>query len=165
MAYTEAFKRKLNWYLFDQENSPWIFFKSPLFNGICSWKKTWSFNINIHEIINSVNKLYWLTLPALSVMRHQFYTYYFLHCTDVAWFRGPTLLEDDAEGNIEIQRHRDRHILRYVKFIYSEKATKFCKIFTLLLTVCSVVKSKVKISQNFLAFSEYMNFIRFRKIC
>ena len=35
---------------------------------------------------------------------------------------------------------------------------KICKIFTLLLTVCTVVKSKVKISQNFVAFSEYMNF-------
>ena len=45
-----------------------------------------------------------------------------------------------------------------LKFIYSEKATKFCEIFTLLLTVCTVVKSKVKISQNFVAFSEYMNF-------
>ena len=46
----------------------------------------------------------------------------------------------------------------FLKFIYSEKATKFCEIFTLLLTVCTVVKSKVKISQNFVAFSEYMNF-------
>ena len=45
-----------------------------------------------------------------------------------------------------------------IKFIYSEKATKFCEIFTLLLTVCTVVKSKVKISQNFVAFSEYINF-------
>ena len=45
-----------------------------------------------------------------------------------------------------------------VKFIYFEKATKFCKISTLLMTVCTVVKSKVKISQNFVAFSEYMNF-------
>ena len=45
-----------------------------------------------------------------------------------------------------------------VKFIYSEKATKFCKIFPLLLTVCTVVKSEVKISQNFVAFSEYRNF-------
>ena len=45
-----------------------------------------------------------------------------------------------------------------VKFIYSEKATKFCKISTLLLTVCTVVKSKVEISQNFMAFSEYTNF-------
>ena len=48
-----------------------------------------------------------------------------------------------------------------VKFIYSEKATKFCEIFPLLLTVCTVVKSKGKISQTFMAFSEYMNFILF----
>ena len=45
-----------------------------------------------------------------------------------------------------------------VKFIYSEKATKFCEIFLLLLIVCTVVKSKGKVSQNFVAFSEYMNF-------
>ena len=45
-----------------------------------------------------------------------------------------------------------------VKFIYSEKATKFCEIFPLLLTVCTVVKSKGKVSQNHVAFSEYMNF-------
>ena len=46
-----------------------------------------------------------------------------------------------------------------LKFIYSEKATKVCEIFPLLLTVCTVVKSKGKISQNFVAFSEYMNFM------
>ena len=45
-----------------------------------------------------------------------------------------------------------------VKFIYSEKAAKFCEIFPLFLTVCTVVKTKGKISQNFVAFSEYMNF-------
>ena len=38
------------------------------------------------------------------------------------------------------------HIYLAVKFIYSEKAT-----------VSTAVKSKVKISQNFVAFSEYMN--------
>ena len=48
--------------------------------------------------------------------------------------------------------------LEFVKFIYSEKATKFCEIIPLLLTVCTVVKSKGKISQNFVAFSDYMNF-------
>ena len=48
--------------------------------------------------------------------------------------------------------------MRWIKFIYSEKAIKFCEIFPLLLTVCTVVKSKGKISQNFVAFSEYMNF-------
>jgi hypothetical protein len=47
---------------------------------------------------------------------------------------------------------------KLVKFIYSEKAAKFCEIFTFLLTTVHTVKSKVKISQNFVAFSEYMNF-------
>ena len=46
----------------------------------------------------------------------------------------------------------------YVKFIYSEKATKFCEISTLHLSYVASVKSKVDISQNFVAFSEYMNF-------
>ena len=45
-----------------------------------------------------------------------------------------------------------------LKFIYSEKATKFCEISTLLLSVCTVDKSKVEISQNFVAFSEYTKF-------
>ena len=45
-----------------------------------------------------------------------------------------------------------------LKVIYSEKATKFCEIFILLLSYVVSVKSKVNISQNFVAFSEYMNF-------
>ena len=49
---------------------------------------------------------------------------------------------------------------RVLKFIYSEKATTFGRIFTLLLTVRTLVKNKVKISQNFVAFSEYMNFTK-----
>ena len=45
-----------------------------------------------------------------------------------------------------------------VKFIYSEKATTFCEISTLLLSYVVPVKRKVEISQNVVAFSEYMNF-------
>ena len=45
-----------------------------------------------------------------------------------------------------------------LKFIYFEKATKFCEIFTLLLSYVVPFKSKVKVSQNGVAFSEYMNF-------
>ena len=45
-----------------------------------------------------------------------------------------------------------------VKFVYSDKATKFCGISTLLLSTLHTDKSKVEISQNFVAFSEYMNF-------
>ena len=54
--------------------------------------------------------------------------------------------------------HHDSTTLILLKFIYSEKATKFCEIFTLLLSYVVPVKSKVKILQNFVAFSEYMNF-------
>ena len=50
------------------------------------------------------------------------------------------------------------HNALYVKFIYSEKATKFCEICPFLLTTVHTVKSKGKISQNCGAFSEYMNF-------
>ena len=48
--------------------------------------------------------------------------------------------------------------LKLIKFMYSEKATKFCKTFTFLLSYLVPVKSKVKVSQNFVACSEYMNF-------
>ena len=44
------------------------------------------------------------------------------------------------------------------KFLYSEKATTFCEISTLFLSTVHTDKSKVEISQNFVAFSEYMNF-------
>ena len=39
-----------------------------------------------------------------------------------------------------------------VKFIYSEKATKFCEISTLLVSFVVPVKSKVDILQTFVAF-------------
>ena len=51
------------------------------------------------------------------------------------------------------------HVFLLIKFIYSEKATKFCEIFPLLFTTVHTVKSKGKISQNFVAFSEYMDFM------
>ena len=45
-----------------------------------------------------------------------------------------------------------------LKFIYSEKATKFCEISTVDLSYVVPVKSKVKILKKFVALSEYMNF-------
>ena len=46
----------------------------------------------------------------------------------------------------------------YIKFIYSEKATKFFEISTLLFSYVVPFKSKVEISQNLVASSEYMSF-------
>ena len=43
----------------------------------------------------------------------------------------------------------------FLKFIYSEKATKFCEIFTLLLSLCYVVPVKSDDFANNVAFSEY----------
>ena len=47
------------------------------------------------------------------------------------------------------QRILSAYVFSCLKFICSEKATKFCEIFTLLLSYVVPVKSKVKISQNF----------------
>ena len=44
------------------------------------------------------------------------------------------------------------------RFTCKEKGTKFSKIFTLFLSYVMSVKSKVKISQNFVTFPEYINF-------
>ena len=44
------------------------------------------------------------------------------------------------------------------KYIFSEKATKFSEISSLILSYVMPVKSKVENFQNFVVFSEYMNF-------
>ena len=74
-----------------------------------------------------------------------------------ASFMSFTILASHSHVIIRQLKHQKK--LLKVKFIHSEKATKFCKIFTLLLSYVVPVKSKVKILQNFVAFSEYMNFI------
>ena len=55
-------------------------------------------------------------------------------------------------------REKVAYRLVFVKFIYSEKATNFCEISTVNLSYVVTVKSTVEISQNFVAFSEYMNY-------
>ena len=55
---------------------------------------------------------------------------------------------------VDIHRHLKKVV---IKFIYSEKATNFCEISTLDLSNVVMIKSKVEVSQNFVAFSEYMN--------
>ena len=69
------------------------------------------------------------------------------------------MLFQEVELSIEIKVYKKMPLYDFIlKFIYSEKATKFCKISTLLLTGTTEDKSKVDISQTFVAFSEYMNF-------
>ena len=54
--------------------------------------------------------------------------------------------------------HDKKEMLELLKFIYSEKATQFREISTVDLSYVVPVKSTVEISQNFVAFSKYMNF-------
>ena len=49
-------------------------------------------------------------------------------------------------------------MISLLKFIYVEKTTKFCKISIVNLSYVVPVKFTVVILQNFVAFSEYMNF-------
>ena len=64
-----------------------------------------------------------------------------------------------SPGNLVICHFTLRQDKKFLlKFIYFEKATKFCEISTLDLSCIVTVKSIVEISQNFVAFSKYMNF-------
>ena len=51
-----------------------------------------------------------------------------------------------------------------IKFTYSEKATKFYEISTVDLSYVVPVKSTAGVSQNFVAFSKYMNFTKYRDL-
>ena len=55
------------------------------------------------------------------------------------------------------EKKKERQIGNLLKFVFSEKGTKFCEISTS--TVGTVDKSKVEISQNFVSFLENTNFI------
>ena len=63
-----------------------------------------------------------------------------------------------SSNSADILEEFGGHLFFMIKFIYSEKATKFCKISALLLSYELPVKIKMEISLKFVAFSEYMNF-------
>ena len=62
------------------------------------------------------------------------------------------------KSNAIISRISLPYYVCILKIIFSEKATKVCVISTLLLSTVHTDKSKVEILQNFVAFSENMNF-------
>ena len=76
----------------------------------------------------------------------------------VSLLTGPQFSTAVSATNLHKRGTGGKGISLLIKFIYSEKATKFCKISTNYLSYVVPVKCKVKISQNFVAFSEYMNF-------
>ena len=106
------------------------------FNGVDFWFKLW-----IDVII------LWIDVMTLCSLKH-FVIYEYFYRFPCTFRFSMTLI---------LWSGRFCHCVR-VKFIYSEKATTFYKTFTLLLSYVVPVKRKVKISKNFVAFSEYMNF-------
>ena len=73
--------------------------------------------------------------------------------------------KDEFKDRISASPSSGKHFFHVLKFIYSEKATKFCEIFTLMLCVCTVDKCKVKISQTFAAFIILFTYIDFKIYC
>ena len=76
---------------------------------------------------------------------------------------------DDIIEPTPLQNSLDHQyfILFELKFIYSEKATYFCEIWTVDFSYVITVKSMVEMSQNFMAFSEYINFtcVYLQEVC
>ena len=105
------------------------------------------------------NKVWWVELCGIILLGSEwFLENYGIHSCEISYC--PRI-------EIFVHKYRSRVVPRtekkmMIKFIYSEKATKFCEISTLLLTGTTQDKSKVEISQNLVAFSEYMNFTYFK---
>ena len=86
---------------------------------------------------------------------------YFISSANISW---PIRIEKESQlkkGKIYVKiSHLKSHgQVLLVKFKYSEKATKLCKISTVDLSYVVPVKSLVEISKKSVAFSEYMNSI------
>ena len=65
---------------------------------------------------------------------------------------------EDFESDFDFFVKEHGFKVQVLKFICSEEATKFCETSTVDLSYVVPVKPTVEISQNFVAFSEYMNF-------
>ena len=92
--------------------------------------------------------------------RGQKYFHLMLNATSQDWYCRANTFSECLSNILSWIRHNFdlTPFIKSLKFMYSEKATKFCEISTLDLTTMHTVKYKVEILQNFVAFSEYMNF-------
>ena len=103
---------------------------------------------------------YWFEIPSSEILTDQILEFFLS-----IWFCIPIWIGSKIEKmelNSEFENNSLYFLFNscYVKFIYSEKPTRFCEISTVNLSYVVPVKSTVEISQNFVAFSEYMNFTR-----
>ena len=121
------------------------------------------FNVFMYAYISDNDKQGSKVLSNLLKITMNFWTLYILHIKSTLsheYKKFHTIFEllDRKDFQSSLYFTQFCQILWDLKFIYSKNAIKFCKMFPLLLTTIHTVKSKGKISQNFVAFSEYMNF-------
>ena len=109
----------------------------------------------VNHIAQSGTSKFTIQSYSLSFILLFFYLSFFAHSSVLLYLRKIFFVKSIKSERLK----RSQYLTTIIKFIYSEKATKFCEISTLLLSYLVPVKSKVEISQNFVAFSEYMNFI------
>ena len=113
-------------------------------------------SVAVYDIISCrmCRPLYVLCMYIVQLLGITFSSILHVHCVCAPPFFLPAVVSSLTFRNIShISSLLNSNL---VKFKNSEKATKFCEIFTLLLSYVVPVKSKVKISQNFVAFSEFM---------
>ena len=77
---------------------------------------------------------------------------------DLGWLESISMLESILKTKEKIIIDSPLSFGFLLKFIYSEKTTKFSEISINYLSYVLPVKYLVEISQNFVGFSEYMNF-------
>ena len=138
------------------ETISWVFWEKRSFHKdiiwplTIWWRKSWKFKLqrgNWKYILGGNSYQNKISLPAFICGCEKYYAISYIKATKsrkVISF-GFHLLKNEQNSCP-------------LKFIYSEKATKFCKISILFLSYVVPVKSRVEISQNFVAFSEYRNF-------
>ena len=138
-----------------------ICFKSLIYiQKYRKWKKARTFNYSQSECFAKLFFAVWVVCQIISLLLLLFPLP--LHL----WILSRGILTEKYSNPVH-KLVKDGHgklpvleIFWLLKFIYSEKATKFSEISTLFLSYVVPVKSKVDISQNFVAFSEYINFSR-----
>ena len=117
----------------------------------------------LHQMNTFGPKFFWFSCMGKKVPFWQFFRIFkncqngtFLPMDENQKFFGPNAFTWSAKKATfrDFIQNMSQAPSKCLKFIYSEKATKFCEISALLFSTVHADKSKVEISQNFVTFSE-----------
>ena len=133
--------------------------------GITLWNSNENCNATqrFNNYFLTVDKSPFLSIFFSHIFSYELYFFYWIF-SSLVFYVGKTRMQDSVRYTLQIRLVYNymiihQYISTFIKFIYSENATIFCEISTVDFSYVVTVKSTVEISQNFVAFSEYMNFI------